>query len=230
MTTGEKMESLKREFLETFPESEENCWSTNKAGIVGIIEEDFEFSHVVYGESFFKTFVTIYRFSGVVDHVPVILSEKKLCVPVYGGNYVKILGDFRSFNVHDEDGKSHLKLFLFGKQIVYNPSADMVNMIYLKGYICKPPIYRKTPTGGIDIADVLVAVNFSNGKSAYVPCIAWNGDARYAAKLQVGDSVQFWGRIQSRDYFKVLQDCPDGGEMRQAYEVSIIRIEKIDIF
>ena len=43
---------------------------------------------------------------------------------------------------------------------------------YLDGYICKEPIYRKTPLGR-EIADLLVAVNRSYGKSDYIPCICW---------------------------------------------------------
>ena len=46
------------------------------------------------------------------------------------------------------------------------------NQIFLDGYICKDPIYRKTPLGR-EIADLLIAVNRSYGKSDYIPCICW---------------------------------------------------------
>ena len=225
MEKAKKMERLEREFLEVFPESKQINWITNKAGIVGVIEEDFEFSHEVHDGKFFKTFVTTYRLSGVEDHVPVILSEKILDMSKYAGNYVKILGDFRSFNVHDEEGKSHLKLFLFGKQITRNPAANATNRIYLKGFVCKEPIFRTTPSGRT-ITELIIAVNRNYGNSDYIPCITWGHNAWDADMLQVGDAVQLWGRIQSRDYFKVLQDHPNGGEVRQAYEISITRIEK----
>ena len=49
---------------------------------------------------------------------------------------------------------------------------DAANQIFLDGYICKEAIYRKTPLGR-EIADLLVAVNRSYGKSDYIPCICW---------------------------------------------------------
>ena len=41
------------------------------------------------------------------------------------------------------------------------------NHILLEGYICKKPIYRKTPLGR-EIADLLLAVNRPYGKSDYI--------------------------------------------------------------
>ena len=45
------------------------------------------------------------------------------------------------------------------------------NQIFLDGYICKTPVYRRTPLGR-EIADMLLAVNRPYGKSDYIPCIA----------------------------------------------------------
>ena len=75
------------------------------------------------------------------------------------------------------------------------------NTILLDGYICKEPVYRKTPLGR-EIADLLLAVNRPYGKSDYIPCICWGRNARFAAGFQVGEHVQILGRIQSREYVK----------------------------
>ena len=99
------------------------------------------------------------------------------------------------------------------------------NQIFLDGYICKDSIYRKTPLGR-EIADLLVAVNRSYGKSDYIPCICWGRNARYASSFQVGDHVQIWGRIQSREYIKKLNDVET--EKRVAYEVSVSKIEYLE--
>ena len=69
------------------------------------------------------------------------------------------------------------------------------SQIYLDGYICKPPVYRKTPLGR-EIADLLIAVNRPYGKSDYIPCICWGRNARYASAFAVGGHVLIWGRIQ----------------------------------
>ena len=104
-------------------------------------------------------------------------------------------------------------------------SSQLSNQILLDGYICKDPIYRKTPLGR-EIADLLVAVNRSYGKSDYIPCICWGRNARFAARFEVGVHVQIWGRIQSREYVKRLNE--DEVEKRTAYEVSVSKIEYME--
>ena len=99
------------------------------------------------------------------------------------------------------------------------------NFIFLDGYVCKPPIYRKTPLGR-EIADILLAVNRPYGKSDYIPCISWGRNARFAEGFQVGGHVQIWGRIQSREYQKKLSETEF--EKRVAYEVSVSKLEYLD--
>ena len=96
------------------------------------------------------------------------------------------------------------------------------NQIYLDGYICKPPVYRRTPLGR-EIADLLIAVNRPYGKSDYIPCISWGRNARYAASFAVGSHIEVWGRVQSREYTKKISE--EETEKRVAYEVSISKIE-----
>lgn len=98
------------------------------------------------------------------------------------------------------------------------------NQIFLDGYICKVPVYRKTPLGR-EIADILIAVNRPYGKSDYIPCIAWGRNARYAASFEVGGHIQVWGRVQSREYTKKINE--EESEKRIAYEVSVSKIEFI---
>ena len=100
------------------------------------------------------------------------------------------------------------------------------NRICLKGYLCKAPVYRKTPLGR-EIADILLAVNRPYGRSDYIPCICWGKDAVLASRLDVGSAVEVTGRIQSREYRKELSETED--EMRVAYEVSVCRMETVDV-
>ena len=96
------------------------------------------------------------------------------------------------------------------------------NQIYLDGYICKEPVYRKTPLGR-EIADLLLAVNRPYGKSDYIPCICWGRNARYANHFKVGERCAIWGRIQSREYMKKLDE--ENVERRVAFEVSVSKLE-----
>ena len=103
------------------------------------------------------------------------------------------------------------------------PDGTKTNSIWLDGYICKEPIYRKTPLGR-EIADLLLAVIRPYGKSDYIPCICWGRNARYASGFEVGEHVQLLGRIQSREYVKRISDTET--EKRVAYEVSVSKLEK----
>ena len=96
------------------------------------------------------------------------------------------------------------------------------NDIFLNGYICKKPVYRTTPFGR-EIVDLLLAVNRSYNKSDYIPCIAWGRNARFGGKLEVGDNLKIWGRMQSRNYQKKLSE--DEVIEKTAYEVSVCKME-----
>ena len=102
---------------------------------------------------------------------------------------------------------------------------NAANQIFLDGFICKESVYRKTPLGR-EIADLLVAVNRSYGKSDYIPCICWGRNARFASGFEVGSHVQIWGRIQSREYVKKVSETQV--EQRVAYEVSVSKIEFLE--
>lgn len=106
------------------------------------------------------------------------------------------------------------------------PDGAKTNTILLDGYICKLPVYRKTPLGR-EIADLLLAVNRPYGKSDYIPCICWGRNARFAASFEVGEHVQVLGRIQSREYVKRLSETES--EKRTAYEVSVSKLECMDV-
>ena len=70
---------------------------------------------------------------------------------------------------------------------------------------------------------MMLAVNRAFGKSDYIPCIAWGRNARFAARLSVGDHIAVEGRLQSRPYQKQLSD---GTVLEKiAYEVSVSRLE-----
>lgn len=138
------------------------------------------------------------------------------------GRFIKVSGQFRSYNKHEE-GKSKLVLSVFVRefeeiteeQIEYEFQND--NVISLDGYICKLPVYRKTPLRR-EIADILLAVNRPYGKSDYIPTICWGRNARFASKLEIGTRLHIEGRIQSQEYQKRISD--DEYETRTAYEVS----------
>ena len=198
----------------------------NQVTIMGKVATEFSFSHEVFGEGFYMVEVEVKRLSNSEDRIPLMISERLIDVTQdYTGEYIMVHGQFRSYNRHEEQ-KNRLVLSVFVREISFmeeEPDGTKTNSIWLDGYICKEPIYRKTPLGR-EIADLLLAVNRPYGKSDYIPCICWGRNARYASGFEVGEHVQLLGRIQSREYVKRISDTVT--EKRVAYEVSVSKLEK----
>ena len=204
----------------------------NQVSIVGEIVSDFSYSHEVYGEGFFVVEVAVNRLSNYADYIPLMVSERLIdTTQSYIGEKIHVTGQFRSYNRHEET-KNRLILSVFVRELEfvdeYMENEDeerKSNYITLDGYVCTAPVCRKPPLGR-EIADLLVAVNRSYGKSDYIPCICWGRNARYATTFEIGSHVSVIGRIQSREYVKKLSE--DEAERRIAYEVSVCKIEELD--
>ena len=199
----------------------------NKATVMGEITGSFTFSHEIYGEGFYMIDLLVPRLSESADLIPLMVSERLINVnDNYDGMKVRVSGQFRSYNRHEER-KNKLVLSVFVREIHFLEEFTdytKTNQIFLEGYICKEPIYRKTPLGR-EIADLLMAVNRPYGKSDYIPCICWGRNARYASAFEVGGHVLIWGRIQSREYMKRIGE--NETQKRIAYEVSVSKLEYV---
>ncbi len=197
----------------------------NQVTIIGEVASEFVFSHEVFGEGFYMVEVLVKRLSNSDDRIPLMISERLIDVQQdYTGEYIMVTGQFRSYNQHDEN-KNRLVLSVFVREVSFveeEMDGAKTNTILLDGYICKRPIYRKTPLGR-EIADLLLAVNRPYGKSDYIPCICWGRNARFASGFEVGEHVQILGRIQSREYVKKITETET--EKRTAYEVSVSKLE-----
>lgn len=189
---------------------------SNQVNLVGKIISNFTYSHTLYGEAFYNVSLSVKRDSGKADTIPLLISERLMDVnKSYINQSFHVIGEFRSYNQHDED-KNRLKLYVFVTVIDLTDSGN-VNDVFLEGYLCKSPKYRRTPLGR-EISDVMLAVNRTYGKSDYIPCILWGRNAQFIMSLNTGDRIRVAGRAQSRDYKK-------GEEVKTAYELSVSLLE-----
>lgn len=206
----------------------EYATQNNSAQIVGEITKSPVFSHRHFDEDFFLFTVRVPRLSGVGDFINVMISEKLICgLELQEGTLVEVSGQYRSYNNYSGKG-SKLVLSLFARDIRLGNDIehlDNPNAITLDGYICKPPVYRTTPFSR-EIADILLAVNRSYGKSDYIPCIVWGRNAKFASSLEVGAHIHLSGRIQSREYQKKYED--GSFETKTAFEVSVSKLDVIE--
>lgn len=197
---------------------------TNQAIVAGEVISDFQFSHEIFGEGFYRLKIKVKRLSDAFDEIPLLISDRLVDVnQSYIGKKLEAKGQFRSYNKHENE-RNHLILSLFVRELEWIDSYEnhKPNYIMLDGYICKEPIYRMTPLGR-EICDILLAVNRAYGKSDYIPCICWGRNARFAGNLEVGSHIQVLGRIQSRKYQKKTGE--NDVICRVAYEISVNKLE-----
>ena len=175
----------------------------NQVYLSGIVCSEPVFSHEVMGEGFYEMTLKVKRLSDMSDEIPLTVSERMLTEENSKiGASLTVAGQFRSYNKLDE-GKSKLILRVFVREILEEDEERNPNTIEITGFVCKAPIYRTTPFKR-EICDMLIAVNRAYNKSDYIPCIAWGRNARYAQTFNVGEKVLINGRIQSREYNKML--------------------------
>ena len=186
----------------------------NRVLLVGTVTEEPVLDHEILGEKFYKTFVASDRKSGTADVIPVLISEKLIQPIPYLGSTVQVMGEYRSRNTANR--KLCLNVFANSFELVKS-DAEHINEIYLEGFICKKPNLRITPLGR-HICEILLAVNRRYNRSDYIPCISWGRNAQFVSNAPIGTKIVAEGRIQSREYKKVVGETE---EIKVAYEISI---------
>lgn len=186
-------------------------YSTNNIIYSGIIVGDAKFSHEVLGELFYTIMVKSYRKNPeTFDIIPVLVSERIIDIEqLNDGVFVKLSGQWRTRNVRVNEERTTLEQSLFTHTIeIVTDTENFVydNILKVTGYLTRKPVLRITPRGK-KIADCKIAVNRAFKKSDYIPTIIWGRGAQYiSSRFDAGTEVVAEGRIQSREYFKTLED------------------------
>ena len=196
---------------------------TNLVELCGTAETNAVFSHESRGERFYRFPLTIHRLSGTADTLNVIVREHLLSsAAIIPGQRLQVSGELRSFNNKHSEG-SKLVITVFAHSLLPADGAD-ANSVALRGTLCKLPNLRTTPMGR-EICDFMLAVNRHYGRSDYLPCIAWGIKAKETAQWPVGTVVTLTGRVQSRQYVKVIEGA---AVEKTAFEVSVVEIHRAD--
>lgn len=197
--------------------------TANHVTLRGVLAELPAFSHENHERRFYRFVLEVQRLSGAVDLLPIIVPESVLCaMDLSGGTMLEITGQVRSFNSRAETGR-RLVISVYAESLTAL-EGDCANEVMLTGVVCKEPVYRRTPLGR-EICDVMLAVNRPYRRTDYIPCIFWGKTAALIHQAQVGQTITLTGRLQSREYVKMLDT---GSERRTAYEVSAITAEIVE--
>ena len=192
----------------------------NRIRLHGRLEAAPVLSHQNHGVAFYLFPLAVARLSGVEDRLHVVLPDgllPQLGPPVLGQE-VTVTGEVRTFNNRSGVG-SRLIISVFAKELLLEQGEDE-NRLLLSGTLCKPPSLRSTPLGRT-ICDMILAVNRRYGRADYLPCITWGSLAHQCGGMEVGSTLYFEGRLQSRTYTKNLGDRT---EERVAFEVSVMNL------
>lgn len=194
--------------------------SSNHILLRGTLSQLPQFSHENHARRFFSFSLEVERLSGAVDVLPVLLPEQVLCeMDLTGGDLLEVTGQIRTFNNRAAEGRK-LVVSVYAEQLVAC-GGEPCNRVELTGTVCKTPVFRRTPLGR-QICDVMLAVNRPYRRADYIPCIFWGSTAREVGSCPVGTVLHLTGRMQSRDYIKVLGEA---SVTKTAYEVSAMTAE-----
>ena len=193
--------------------------SRNTARLCGVIAAAPAFSHSGRGECFYTFPLEVARLSGATDKINIIVRDELMeSIQLCEAEKICVVGELRSFNNKSGEG-AKLVITVFAKEL-YLCDDDDLNEVHLIGTLCKKPNLRMTPMGR-DICDLMLAVNRRYGRSDYLPCITWGLKTREAAEWGTGTMVTLEGRIQSRNYIKIVGGDP---VEKTAFEVSVTDI------
>lgn len=89
----------------------------NIVDISGTLITDLKLSHSVHGQNFYEAILANERTSGVVDEIPILISDKLILPEKYQA--LQVIGEFRSYNMVQENGKSKLLLHVLARHLFF---------------------------------------------------------------------------------------------------------------
>ena len=191
--------------------------TVNHITLTGALASAPEYSHSNHGRRFYSFYLEVSRLSGAIDRLQILASEELLASTcVTEGEALTVEGQIRSFNNRAPRGRK-LIISVLAETIAVTDGPH-ANQVILQGVICKEPVFRRTPLGR-EICDVMLAVNRPYHRADYLPCILWGRCAQEVSDYPVGTVLSITGRLQSREYLKVIDGA---AEQRTAYEISAV--------
>ncbi len=179
-------------------------------------------SHQNHGVDYYVSPLRVPRLSGVDDVLNLITANPDPALWAQG-RWIEAEGEVRSYNNRSGQG-SKLVITVLVRSARPAPVEEGENRLTLAGALCRKPVARRTPLGR-EICDLLLAVNRPYGRADYLPCIAWGSLAVHCGGLDVGDKLRLEGRLQSRQYHKLI----DGEQVeRTAFEISVMNLLEPD--
>ncbi len=157
-----------------------------------------------YGiETIYEVTVSYKRASGSTDDFCLSYSSG-LGVSLHDGDYLSVEGSFRSVKYHgkgEEKSRIITKLYILASSITVldGEPYEYENEVTLRGgRLLRQPVIRKSYNNdNKDIADLVLVVERGFGKQDFIPCAAWNNNARLVCNLKKDTYINIDGRLRS---------------------------------
>lgn len=196
----------------------------NVVALIGILKNE-EYVETVNGMRFKgkKLLIETERKSGTKDEAIVLAEDETVRETLRVGEAVVIVGAMQTYK-NGQTGKVLVYVLAEEVRQIERENWEYENEVRLTGNLGQGITYRETPYGK-HITDMFIKVDcIKKPVKCFIPCISWGRYAKVAANMVEGDKIAVKGRLQSREYIKVM---PDGTkEMRKCYEVSVYEIEE----
>ena len=199
----------------------------NKAFARGRLNGNLKVTHVL-NETLYETKLVVKTVDDKINYLPLVMSsnyiDEEVLKSSLDGRLIDAIGEFRTALI---DG--HKKVFLYAKKI--NVGEDKIfiqgkkdyDLIFLKGSICKPPVYRTCTNSDRVRTQFEVAVKRRELGVDYIPCTAWSEEAEWVKDQTVGTEVWLYGMMKSRLYKKKVEGELE--ETMEAFEVVVLEID-----
>lgn len=199
----------------------------NRLSVTGMALDVPAFTHTVRtaeGDiNYYRFTLASKRFSGVPDVMEVSIKEE-LMKRIDFAKPIHLIAEIRTANI-----ATSLKVYIFAIDAsnwsYVSSKEDDMNHFEATVYTCKAPTYRVTPKGRKITDLTLACIRAYKNRSDYFPVIVWGANAERASELGVGQKLYITGRMQSRNYNKLIDGVITE---KTAYEVSVSDFEILD--
>lgn len=177
--------------------------------VSGTVVGNLVFDHVTHDDKIYKGYIKVDRTHSVnSDTLMFFVNENIIDVAAdWDGYWLDINGSLRAYRISENSEKKAYKAIIYAHELASEiAAAEDCNTVELKGDIVSEPKLRTTPSGKV-ICDFMLSVERPHSKTDWIPCIAWGRDAKYiSGELEEGTKIEVKGRLQSRQFSKVLSD------------------------
>lgn len=181
---------------------------------------NIEYSHNIQDIEFYKAELVSKQDNGKENIIN--LKFKRFSNPYKENDEVTLIGNIRTYSQKFEN-KSKVEVYVF-TYFDLPENEELSNEVNLDGRICKKGDLRKTQAGK-DVIDFIIANNLKSENQSlncYIPCVAWGKLAKQISKMNIGDSLQVKGQLQSREYKKKTSE--NDFEIKVAHELNVSEI------